>query len=519
MEQFDGLATTQFCNERKNLMKAKLFAIICGFILLVMSGCTGSEPYRTITTPLNVNQSCEFTDGEGGKLECSLQHHIYNTGTSYGEHDYYLSFVEFDDQGWFNQIEQTGRKQMENLLNFLYAQKEEYLIFVYAHGWRHNASPCDENVACFRQTLERLALMERAGGDNRKVVGVYVGWRGLSVSTKPLGFLELTSFWERKNTANRVGHGEVTELLVRLNEFREFKQRQFRQDHKDGAKTHLIITGHSFGGQVIYSALSQLLLQHSSDTKGFENRQLTYGPARSFGDLVVLINPAFEGSKYEPLYDISRNRCFPESQRPVMLVVTSKEDGATKTAFRLGRWFSTFWERAQTENQAKTILNTVGHLKRYKTHDLCLKAGGACRDYDGFDEPEAKECQCRYLKNTPEVMNALLEEVEYYSDQYSSSKITSTDPIDPGKISTNLAQEISYGDEISLIPSDQYSERNPFLVISTDGHLIQGHNEIYGEEFTNFLRRFYLRHIYFPTLNSNEKDEKLTRCSAKSFVP
>src|SRR5207237_1717052 len=60
--------------------------------------------------------------------------------------DYHLAFVEFDDQGWF-----ADRKQMEALFSLLRRLETEgkkrsgdghVLIFLYAHGWKHNASQC-----------------------------------------------------------------------------------------------------------------------------------------------------------------------------------------------------------------------------------------------------------------------------------------------------------------------------------------------------------------------------------------
>ena len=116
------------------------------------------------------------------------------------EGDYYLSFVEFDDQGWFH-----DRKQMEGLMRLLEKEEQEgkeFQIIVYAHGWRHNASSCDGNVICFQRQLARLSIWEKEkarlrnnleGEEGkykpRTVVGVYVGWRGLSANVPPLEVL------------------------------------------------------------------------------------------------------------------------------------------------------------------------------------------------------------------------------------------------------------------------------------------------------------------------------------------
>lgn len=36
---------------------------------------------------------------------------------------------------------------------------------------------------------------------------------------------------------------------------------------------------------------------------------------------------------------------------------------------------------------------------------------------------------------------------------------------------------------------------DPHLIVKTDEKIISDHNSIYREHFTNFLRRFYVRHI------------------------
>ena len=55
-----------------------------------------------------------------------------------------------------------------------------------------------------------------------------------------------------------------------------------------------------------------------------------------------------------------------------------------------------------------------------------------------------------------------------------------------------------------------YVPNYPYLVVKTDGSIIEGHNEIFGKDFTNFLRHFYVRHIVmrinFPRRCYGEKD-------------
>ena len=47
----------------------------------------------------------------------------------------------------------------------------------------------------------------------RKVLGVYIGWRG---NSSDLPILKHLTFWGRKRTADKVGLRGVTEALLRL---------------------------------------------------------------------------------------------------------------------------------------------------------------------------------------------------------------------------------------------------------------------------------------------------------------
>jgi pimeloyl-ACP methyl ester carboxylesterase len=96
--------------------------------------------------------------------------------------------------------------------------------------------------------LQQTADAEAAVGSNRHVIGIFVGWRGLSFYA---GWLTNLTFWNRKTAALRVALGSVRELFARL--------RRFRESH-DSDST-LVIVGHSFGGLVVFSALAQSLVE------------------------------------------------------------------------------------------------------------------------------------------------------------------------------------------------------------------------------------------------------------------
>lgn len=524
--------------------------VLCA--LFALSSCTSLKQYRTVTVVDDAtedaaskvrDQICSAESPNDPSDDCALERRTYRYEGE--EHDYYFATVEFDDQGWF-----WDRRQMEMLLRLLYEHRDddgeasEYLLFVHAHGWQHNANACDNNVVCFQRLLERMDLSERSfvdaylasnpQGDRkpRKIVGIYVAWRGAS-GTIPT--VRATTFWARKRAARRVGIGGVFELLSRLDDFRSFKN----WSH-EGSKTQLIISGHSFGGQIIYKALAQNLIERATH---MENGQFDddidapygYDIASSFGDLVILVNPAFEGAAYESLQSVATRRCYSEKQWPAMLVVTSDADDATRRVFPFGRFLSNMATRSRCQRQRKAVLHTVGHLESYRTHNLVVKDAPP-----GTVEPPQERrdgpCGCPYLGPTE----------EFERDDEDLAFYTALDHIDKarrraearggskayevglpdGVDSLDELRDISYGPDLSggkmvLERSPEYAANYPYLVISTDAAFIPDHSTIYGERFTDFLRRFYFRHLAeklsfpaqcFDNTNPDCLDTDITPC-------
>ena len=179
-------------------------------VLSIITGCASNGIYRTDYTV------CTASSGSQCEKH-SLQK--YNAGA---DDAYMLGFVEVDDQGQLR-----DRAQMTALIDSLYqiAVNDSVLINVFVHGWHHNAAPGDSNIESFKDSLARLSKVEsdlsltkhRAA---RKVVGVYVGWRGESITVPVVNGL---TFWERKNTAQDVGYLGVTELLLKLEEIANVK--------------------------------------------------------------------------------------------------------------------------------------------------------------------------------------------------------------------------------------------------------------------------------------------------------
>ena len=190
--------------------------------------------------------------------------------------EYDLLVVEFDDQGWVQGTSDLTRPARDHLdaffaeLDRVYAANRDngLSLAVFVHGWHHNADARDANVSDFRLLLRDLVIAERgrklsaapAAATGPRVVGVYVGWRGESVSVPGL---RLTTFWERKNTAERVAQGSVREFFERM----DFLRDRGRDRHGQ-RNVRMLTIAHSFGGLITFESLSSDFLRAAVRSTG-----------------------------------------------------------------------------------------------------------------------------------------------------------------------------------------------------------------------------------------------------------
>lgn len=426
------------------MLKQKIFRAFsaAGILLLLTSACTPNVAYRTDYEPCVSAKPVE---------ECPASSLQEYTDPNDSDRAYMLGIVEFDDQGQL-----YDRNQMSALLDHLYetAAHDNVLISVFVHGWHHRAKAGDNNIVNFRKSLLELSKLEHVdarekGRRPRKVVGVYAAWRGESV---PVPILNVATFYSRKNVAQRVGHG-VTELLMRLEEVRDLKE-----SVRDGNESpnRLVVIGHSFGGAVVYSALSQILMERFVDTKGPVG---TASTVRGFADLVILLNPAFEALQFSTLSDMANERgSYSSDQVPVLAVLTSETDYATKYAFWAGRAVSTIFKehrkvtrlnkatgKQQTINQGSADRTAIGHFEPYRTHRL--NPDGSLSDAGMYT-----------------VLKAVREGWEQDAPGRSIHF--------PGSVLTHLDKSVS---------------RNPYLLVQVDHDIIPSHNDIYDARVIDFL--------------------------------
>jgi len=426
----------------------KWLVLIVLSLSVLLGACAHNEIYYSEPS------SC-ISDSLGNCENYAVTQYFPNTGK-----EFHLGFVEFDDQG---QLRDRG--QMKAVLDtYLPISVSDDVIFiVFVHGWHHNAAPGNSNVESFKQLLAEISQNENVASQQdkrvkRKVLGVYVGWRGDSLV---LPILKQTTFWERKNTAERIGlQGGVTEVLLKLHKIVHVKA-TIETSNPESHNNRMVIMGHSFGGAVVYTALQQQIMAASFvDSRRPNKSQVN---AEGSGDLIVLLNPAFEALRFSTIFDMSQENCSRnwKDQIPRLVVLTSEADRATRYIFPPSRGLSVLFESHKVLNRqictkdgkAKLTISegeadrtTIGHFEPYQTHKLTPLQDKNLRKSD---------FNLRSLKKA-------------WSDQ-------------------SFGSQLDF-EGVSLTHLGRTHPFNPYLNIYVDGSLIKNHGDIWGKEVIGFLR-------------------------------
>jgi hypothetical protein len=472
----------------ENFLTAHWVSVLVALIFVAfvfLSGCASPGPYRTDAPGHPI---VEHFDAEG----------------------YDVGYVEFDEQGWFwmpdNGKDDIGHREQVLKVQDMIVQAAQYgpsgkaqkgiILVAFVHGWRENADPdTQNNTQQFKAMLAKLAQDERADhpGSARKVVGVYIGWPGLSADTEPF---ETFSFYSRKNTGDRVGYyGGVTEVLSRLESLNDSINASLPQG---GPASFFVVVGHSFGAQVVYDSLMQVVTQRVAERKVTryleapspemraalapnlkQGRELPPGgnALQPFGDLVVLINPAFEGERYFNLKTFTEEFVYPTEQRPVLAIFCSETDVDTRVFFPIGRYISTFFDRYRDDSlgslQHETNLHTIPWTGEFVTHRLVTL------------------------------------------DEYTASGQTPPAPDAPWN-ETTRSEPWNSGAAVLYPNPGAAGPWTPFYVVQVDKALIDGHTDIWEKPFMNFLEKFI---AHTDKKSAGEASQRVIRVSHTAEVP
>jgi pimeloyl-ACP methyl ester carboxylesterase len=335
-----------------------------------------------------------------------------------------LALFHIDEQGNSAQGDTVGAITDE--VSRLRKESGDVIAVLFIHGWRHDASSNDTNLVNFREMLNDIAQRDTHG---RKVLGVYVTWPATSLN-----------FWSRRAVADRVVlTTETTRLIEHL-------------DATVRAKGHeplsrLILIGHSFGARILFGAVSQSITSSivrdgaATDATPDCIGNAVCAPIRSAGDLVVLLNPAFEASRYE-VFDgySSASRGNPEdwqtNQLPVILAIGADNDFATQRQWPAANPFSGVMNKTTITNHQPFVTHRLECTGNNRTCDCPNPTSGSLLSI--FDRTTPASFGCAQL--------------------------------------------------VPVVRSNGKSRSNaPFIVARTGDTLIDGHSGIWKPEFVTFL--------------------------------
>ena len=354
---------------------------------------------------------------------------------------YDLLYAEFDDQGERTDVAHDGVKFERSEVALIESRLEELMksesdpsvggglnIVLFTHGWHGSADAASNYSVWFKAILEQITDLERTSRKKvcwssgqqlkrgtestdiknkanaqqasysctpkdsegafteRRTVGIEIAWRGDSEIVPGLTW---ANFWDRKGAAQSAARGAVNDLMARLHKFYlAHSCRYIRSQTTAGTPApacdvvHLLTIGHSFGALIDYHSLSDdMATGVLADGRG-----RAYG----FGDMTVLLNPAFEGERETTLIEASihhppypnekvaeRSEQLQEvglwpsaAQMPTLVTLQSEGDWATHYAFPAARFFTSVFENTSGVDEYSRSMQATGWVKYFQTHHL-----------------------------------------------------------------------------------------------------------------------------------------------------
>lgn len=375
---------------------------------------------------------------------------------------YDLFVSEFDDQGERTDVSRAQVTFQRSEVALIESRLESLLadelhkspngglnVVIFAHGWHGSASATDDYSVWFKAILEEITSLEATSRRSvcaaarrelgvaadpatrnrlraqlssyacsvsnpddqgsfarRRTVGIEIAWRGDS-ETVPL--FTWANFWDRKDAAQTVAKGGVYDLLARLHAFYiahscHTPEAIMTPKGEQCDVVHLLTVGHSFGALIAYHTLNSDL---STGLLGD-----SIGRAYGFGDLTVLLNPAFEGEREITLMDASLNRDGyprkivglkaaqsgaaavwpPGAQMPTLVTLQSKGDWATHYLFPIARALTGIFDNTPGSGEYVRSLKASGWIRSYQTHRLSVGTPYTKDICDSSDAPPIWFC-------------------------------------------------------------------------------------------------------------------------------
>ncbi len=486
----------------------KFAPALLGLSLLFSCTFTSTNQLRDTQTPIaaielkQLETRADLFDDKGIKIGCadpvlrkqSIEYFKNDRGGQFS-----VGTIELSDDGHVKDDDQEA--QVLGDIDRVAGLSRGLVLVTFVHGWHHRPKVCDNNIACFRKVLYALSISEA-----RPVYGVYIGWRGDSIKGKTprTSFVSALSFYERKNTAHHIGHEGGRELLQKLNEHYKNLNDKYRSDAQLHPVT-MVTVGHSFGGALVYSAVEATLVRELKARAKDEHGNLVTNhvvgrPAEGgeplpirpgIGDLVVLLNPAFEARRYEIFAEDLQNgkSHYRNDQLPVLLTAASEGDSAVGVAFPAGRALY-FLLHPWRYRGAEDVIGQ-GHYDPTTTHNLVLtddsgaeihpKPDDKVTTYNASPEDikrcdlhpndgDFSTCECEYpVPRT--LQEALSDKMTFVAEGRGSVKTGTNE-----RVSLRLRNK-----------GAAWDEHAPFIVARVSASIVPAHSDIYTPRFVTFL--------------------------------
>ena len=479
-------------------------------LCLAFCGCrtTSDMQYRATKPPIAPIQVSDLEarnpvpDGSGSS-ECSeklFRDRSIEKFRAPNNDEFTIGVIELSDDGHLKDVRQRDQvfeelKRVARQIDPVSKKPTGAVIVTFVHGWHHRAKVCDENLSCFRRAMEGLVMRKRERENQGPVFGLYIGWRGEALR----GNAGTLTFYNRKATAHHVGSLAGRDLLLALNQLQRDLDAEVRAASGGLNYVNMVTVGHSFGGALVYSAMESLKVsEYAGNAKkpGDDRHGVGYPtcddvkPVRqSIGDLVVLVNPAFEAWRYRYFAeDLKKPGKYANEQRPVLLTVASQADNAVGKAFPAGRslWF--LWHPAAWGHGRAEIAG-LGHYAPYTTHQLIFNGAQIKPEHQEklTDAKAIADCDL-----SQEIQHDLVRascDCSYAVFAQAPAQTTAGRSENAVALKEGSGAVHALNTEVKLQPVDpaRWDKHSPFIVASAPGNLIGGHNDIYNPNFVMFL--------------------------------
>lgn len=349
----------------------------------LLCGCVGNQSYRRSDVLTKKHQSPPSVDPID-RQECGTLPAYQCVQTSNGKEaqHFYLAHIEFDDMGemWSigNLSHDQGKSQSQlatALATIDKAQEaardahREVVVIAYVHGWHNNSSPYDEknkDLSSFKTVLQDLTARNSRDYPDRPpiLVGIFLSWRGQAVSRDLI-----TTYWDRRDAANRVGGASLTDAVTRLMfetkgvpvpvSLNEYENKCESLPSKPNS--HFIIIGHSLGARALEHAIAQpmltLILERQANTQScianWNQKYRNDPPLKGVSfiapaDLIVFLNAANDAFEMKAIIEalkrsdirVLQHDAVDGASGPFLISITSDGDWATERVMPAAQWFT-----------------------------------------------------------------------------------------------------------------------------------------------------------------------------------